>query len=100
YYDQWLWQTYGILRDIQVTTLSFASVPLFVIGNERIATLPRRIADHYATMFPLQVLDLPFARPPSIQLVQWHRSRSKDPRLRWITKQLVQFGSASNESHP
>ena len=39
-YDTWLWETYEIQRDIQVTTLSFASVPHFLIGNHRIATLP------------------------------------------------------------
>ncbi len=78
-----------------MTTLTFASVPHFVIGNERIATLPRRIANLHATMFPLQVLDLPFSRPTSIHVAQWHRSRDNDPGLRWITDQWARFGSAT-----
>jgi DNA-binding transcriptional LysR family regulator len=94
-YDTWLWETYEIQRDIQVTTLSFASVPHFLIGNDRIATLPRRIAQLHASTTEIKLVDLPFSRPSSVHVVQWHRSRDNDPGLRWITDQLASFGPAS-----
>jgi LysR family nod box-dependent transcriptional activator len=89
-FDIWLRQNYGIARRVEVTTLSFNSVPMLVLGNNRIATLPRRLARLYAQTIPLRLVDLPFDRPASTHVVQWHGSRDRDAGLQWIIDQLVE----------
>ncbi|MBZ0163127.1 MAG: LysR family transcriptional regulator [Notoacmeibacter sp.] len=74
----------GITRDVDAVTFSFASLPYFVAGTERLATLHRRLARAAAKHLPVKVLELPFAIPPMRQAIQWHTYRTNDPALSWL----------------
>lgn len=74
----------GIVRQIDVTTYSFASLPFLVAGTERLATVHSQLAEHAARFLPIKVLELPFEIPPMHQSLQWHTYRTNDPALIWL----------------
>ena len=71
----------GIVRHIDVTTFSFASLPDLVAGTERLATVHARIALRAAQYLPSRILALPFKIPVMRQSLQWHAYRSGDPAI-------------------
>lgn len=79
---------HGIIRDIDVTTFSFASLAYLVAGTQRLATVHERLARQAAKFLPLKVLPLPVEIPPMRQSVQWHTYRSNDPAIIWLRDML------------
>jgi DNA-binding transcriptional LysR family regulator len=80
---------HGKQRHIDVTVASFSMVPLVLTGTDRMATLHRRQAEHFARHFPLRLLDLPFEMPPLVELMAWPAHLQDDPAHAWLRK-LVQ----------
>lgn len=78
----------GIVRDVDVTTFSFASLPYLVAGTERLATVHERMARRAALHLPIRILDLPFDLPRMAQAIQWHTYRTNDPALIWLKERL------------
>jgi DNA-binding transcriptional LysR family regulator len=79
---------HGIVRNIDATTFSFASLPYLVAGTERLATIHARLADQAGRHLPLKILELPFEMPPMSQAIQWHAYRTNDPALIWLKDRL------------
>jgi LysR family transcriptional regulator, nod-box dependent transcriptional activator len=78
----------GIVRDIDITTFSFASLPYLVAGTQRLATVHTRLGRQAAMHLPIKVLNLPFKIPRMRQSVQWHTFRSNDPAILWLRDRL------------
>ena len=83
-------QRHGIVRDIDVTTYSFASLPHLVAGTQRIATVHAELGRNAAKSLPIKVLRLPFDIPKMRQSAQWHTYRTSDPALIWLRSALKQ----------
>jgi LysR family transcriptional regulator, nod-box dependent transcriptional activator len=81
-------------RRVEVWTPSFSSAPELVVGTDRIATIPTRLALKYADLLPLKLLPLPIEIPPVVQVLQWHTIHDADPGHRWIRGILKQAVSA------
>ena len=79
-----------IRRRVVVFTPHFLSVPFIVAQSDLIATVPRSVALHFASMIP----QLAVARPPfditgfDLKL-HWHRRFDNEPRSRWLREQLA-----------
>ena len=71
-------------RRTEVMTPSFASAPELVVGTERIATIPTRLALKFAQILPLKLLPVPIEIPPVVQVAQWHTVHDADPAHRWF----------------
>lgn len=87
-------QDHGIDRNIQVSTYSFLSEPMLLVGTDRIATVLSRIATWATGHLPLKACPLPVDIPVMQQAIQWHKYRSNDPGLAWL---LDLFRSAAGE---
>lgn len=75
-------------RRVEVWTPSFTSAPQLVVGTDRIATIPTRLALKCARILPLKLLPLPLEIPPIVQVVQWHTVHDADPVHRWFRQML------------
>lgn len=84
-------------RQVDVIAPSFLSVPGLVAGTNRIATMHRRLARHFASFGPLVIRELPFFVPPIREAVQWHIATNNDACLRWVMERIVLIASESNE---
>ena len=84
--EAWFVQRYGLSRRVEVTSYSFTSTPGLVVGTERIATIHSRLAIQAAQNLPVVVRDVPLVMPEMIQVMQWHRYRTRDPGIEWLRR--------------
>jgi LysR family nod box-dependent transcriptional activator len=89
-FEAWFVQRYGLNRRVEVTTYSFVSTLLLLVGTERIATVHERLARQATVRLPLVVREAPLVVPEMIQTMQWHRYRTKDPGLAWLRRTLLE----------
>jgi LysR family transcriptional regulator, nod-box dependent transcriptional activator len=79
---------HDLVRRVEVATYNFTTIPLLVVGTDRIATLHRRLADEAARTLPIRILELPYRLPKMQQTIQWHKYRSQDAGLIWLRRIL------------
>jgi len=75
-------------RIVEVVTPTFDLAPQLVVGTDRIATVPTRLACKYAKFLPLKLLPLPVDISPIHEKLQWHRAHTQDPANTWLRTQL------------
>ncbi|WP_052469263.1 LysR family transcriptional regulator [Pseudomonas massiliensis] len=81
----------GLAREVVVRLESFALMPEFIVGTERIATLFRRQAEQLAQRYPLRLWPTPVDFPRALQVMQWHPYQDSDPALAWLRKVLSEL---------
>ncbi|WP_426149875.1 LysR family transcriptional regulator [Pseudomonas sp. DC3000-4b1] len=74
----------GLTRQVAVSLESFALMPEFIVGTERIATLFCRQAEQLAQRYPLRLWPAPVDFPRALQVMQWHPYQDSDPALAWL----------------
>jgi LysR family nod box-dependent transcriptional activator len=92
-FEDWFMRRRKRQRRIEVVAPSFASIPGFLIGSNRIATMHRRLATRVAGYLPLSIRELPMEMPPITEAVQWHISSGNDPAIRWMVETLSSFST-------
>jgi len=81
-------QGLGYRRKVAIWTSSFIALPQLVVGTDRIATVPRLLADEFSKTLPLRVLDSPVEFPEVVEVMQWHQFRENDPGVAWLRTTL------------
>ena len=87
-FEDWYVSNEGLPRRVVIAAHSFLSVPVLLIGTDRIATMHRRLVGSLASYLPLKVMELPFSIPSIRQAVQWHSSSQSDPAIAWLVGEL------------
>lgn len=82
--DQWFVERSGLERRIDVYAMNFGSIPQFIVGTRRIATIHRRLADIFVRQLPLRIIPAPLELPPLVEALQWHSAFDQDPGTRWL----------------
>ncbi len=91
YRDSWLataaerqLRMHGVeLRSAMVTD-SFLSLPFLVADSDRLALVPRMLAERAALRQQLRVLDCPIPLTPLAEAMWWHPTGTDDPALAWL----------------
>lgn len=84
----------GLKRRVQLASAHFLSVPAIIASTDLIVTVPRSIADYYARMEPLRLVEPPINIPPYALKQYWHPRFHADPGLRWLRESVFElFGS-------
>ncbi len=83
-FDEWFVERFERARRVDVIAMSFAMLPHFVVGTERLATVHRRFAAHYARHLPIRIHPLPFEMPPIVEALQWNRFSDRHPAMIWF----------------
>ncbi len=79
----------GQSRRIECSIDNFSTLPLLVIGTQRVVTLHRRLAEHFARHLPLRVIDAPFDMPAVNEMMAWPRYVDHDPAHVWLREQFL-----------
>jgi DNA-binding transcriptional LysR family regulator len=72
------------LRRVVVARVPLPSIVPMLLGCDRLAVLPRRVANDLTQFCPLAVRDLPFTSPKITLAMIWHRRVDNDPAHRWL----------------
>ena len=75
-------------RSIKIVSTSYYLMPLYVQHTALIATVPRRLAEHYANAFAVKIVELQFPLAPFVERIQWHSGRDHDDGLLWLREQM------------
>jgi len=84
----------GYERRIEVSTTNFTSLPHFVIGTNRIATMHTRLARMLACYYPIRLIAPPIAFPTLEMCMQWNCFLDRDPSHIWLRQLLVEIARA------
>ena len=98
--EEWLLLEHGLKRRIEVAVQSFSMIPHMIVGTNRIATMPSRLADHYAQTLPLRVLPLPLPLPKFTEALQWPALHHKDPASLWLRELILTEAKDLSDNWP
>lgn len=84
----------GYDRRIEVSTTNFTSMPHFVIGTNRIATMHMRLARMLSRYYPIRLVAPPIAIPRLEMCMQWSPFLERDPAHQWLRKVLLEVAQA------
>lgn len=84
----------GYDRRIEVSTPNFTSLPHFVIGTNRIATMHTRLARMLACYYPIRLIEPPIAFPKIEMCMQWNPFLENDPSHQWLRRLLADIARA------
>jgi len=72
-----------LMRKIAIR-VPMLSIVLMLVGFDRLAVIPRRVANGLAQVYPLVVKELPFPSPRLTLSMIWHRRLDNHPAHRWL----------------
>lgn len=79
----------GLRREMGVQLPSALSSPPVVAGTDLIATVPERVARHFAPSLRLQVLEPPLPMPDVEISMYWHERMQHNQAHRWLRQVLL-----------
>lgn len=88
-FEEWFLPRYGQRRRVEGSVDNFSTLPLLVMGTDRIATLHRRMAEHFARYLPVRLVKAPFEMPRVIEMMCWPRHLEHDPAHLWLRESLM-----------
>lgn len=79
-----------LTRRIALTVNHFSATPEILSHTSLVATLPRKLAEHYCKYYPLTMLCCPVTPPAAYcdNLLVWHKRLSKHPANDWLKQTL------------
>ena len=83
-FEEWYLPRHGKQRQIEVRVDNFGTIPLVLVGTNRIATLHRKQAEHFGRYFPVRLLDTPFVLPSLVEVMSWPAHLEHDPAHTWL----------------
>jgi DNA-binding transcriptional LysR family regulator len=96
----------GIVPRVALSVRGFMSVPFAIAGTPWIGWVPERTATRFAPSLGLVVARTPIVPSVLVEAAHWHPSKSNDPALQWLVRQLrraaelVEFDEAEPDSGP
>jgi LysR family nod box-dependent transcriptional activator len=94
--DEWFFERYGNLRRVEMIAMGFYGVPQAIVGTNRIATIQRTLADYYAQLLPIKILQHDFELPTISEGLQWNRFADSDPGVAWMREVLAEHSATIN----
>lgn len=84
----------GFSRRIAFATPNFLAAPEMVAKSDLVITLAARVARSFAALYPLTLLEPPFAVPGFAIAMFWHARRESDPAHRFLRAQVLEAARA------
>ncbi|RZF23803.1 LysR family transcriptional regulator, partial [Paraburkholderia sp. UYCP14C] len=77
-------------RREEVVVPTFSLVPSILSRTDRIATLPLRLAEHFAELTPLRIAEVPLPLSSFTEAIQWPSLHNGDPASIWLREVLLE----------
>ena len=88
----------GLVGRVAVAVPHFAAVPSIVCQTDMVATLPRRLALHFAKQYDLVILDLPY-EPLEVPIdLVWHQRSDRDAGTQWLIGEFIDVMRAAADA--
>lgn len=87
--DMWL-DDNNLERDIVLVTPNYLGATHLIIGNDMVVVLPKRMADQYSGLLPIELAPLPLPIPPFDVDIITSSLRGDDLALDWLIGTLQQ----------
>jgi DNA-binding transcriptional LysR family regulator len=81
----WL-SAFGVEPRIDGAVDNFQSLPILVSGSDRVAAVPRRLAERLADAVGVRSLPLPIDAGPIVETLWWHPAHTRDPAHVWLRR--------------
>lgn len=78
----------GIKRNIVLRSHSLAAAFFILADTDLILTIPLRVAEHFASIAHLKILELPTAMDDLVVYQLWHERNQDDARHKWFRMQI------------
>ena len=98
-FEEWFLPRFGKQRRVELSVDNFGALPPVLLGTNRIATLHRKQAEHFARYLPVRLLEIPFALPPLVEVMSWPAHLDQDPAHLWL-RELVHASVAEHLVKP
>ena len=85
-----------IARKVKAEVKQYIAVPSLVTQTDCIATVPKRMADHYALREQMVVHPFPFPIPRPKSYMIWNRVMENDPGHRWLKDLILSLAESSS----
>jgi len=76
-------------RRVGLIVPEFLALPFVISGSDLIATMPSRVARHFAQILPLRVMPMPVPFDSYEILLFWHKRVHADPANQWLRQTLA-----------
>jgi DNA-binding transcriptional LysR family regulator len=96
-FEDWFLPRYGRQRRVECSVDNFGTLPLLVLGTQRVVTVHRRLALHFASTLPLRILQPPFDMPPLVEVLAWPRHLEHDPAHAWLRGQVLALAAGMDD---
>lgn len=87
--EKWMVDANEVNRRVEVVVNDFSSMFFTVINTERVALVPKRLAELNAKHLPIKFYDAPFKAPQLRESLMWHPSLNNDPIHKWLIEQII-----------
>jgi LysR family transcriptional regulator, nod-box dependent transcriptional activator len=89
-FNEWFLPPFAAQRRVEATVDNFSTLPLLIIGTQRIVAMHRRHAEHFAQYLPLRIVQAQFEMPPIVEMLCWPRHLEHDPAHHWLRSVLIE----------
>ncbi len=76
-------------RRVAIAVPQFLLAPFLVAKSDMIVTIGRRVAETFAALLPLRILEPPIKLPPFMTQLVWHERTQEDPAHRWFRERIM-----------
>lgn len=80
----------GARQDSRIHIDSFLAVPSLIAGTDRVAALPRRVADEAVRRGEVRIARCDLGLPPLLEAIWWHPIHETEPVHRWFRESLAE----------
>lgn len=78
-----------VQRKVRLLVPHYLVIPSVVSRSHLLGTVPRRLAEHFAQQYSLQIFPLPLAMEPVQVSLIWHKQQDLAVGLKWLREQIV-----------
>lgn len=76
-------------RRVAIAVPQFLLAPFLVSKSDMVLTIGRRVAEDFAAMLPLRILEPPITIPPFVTQLVWHERTQGDPAHQWFRARIM-----------
>ncbi|MET0660952.1 MAG: LysR family transcriptional regulator [Steroidobacteraceae bacterium] len=87
----------GIELNVGARVPAFGLLSNMIMGTNRIATVPTRLAQMECLYKPLRMFKPPIEFPKVVEVMQWHAYQNTDPGLVWLRQFLEQVAGSMEQ---
>ncbi len=88
-----------IPRKVMAEVRQYIALPGLITNTDCIATVPRRMAEHYAFRDNIKIMPLPFKMEKTKAYMIWHKAMNQDEGHTWLKNIIIKLIKVANQNN-